>query len=192
MYVFTGAVIFTLIVSIDLFAGGLAYGMQGARLSVKKVFVINIVGKVAIAAALFSGYYLRTVIPEMVGIWLGFSILVTIGIVKIIQSIFSRQSGDTTAQISFRECVVLGLALSLDGVAMAFGTTVASMPFAFIFVVLALMLVTDQVVFMSANQLGLCLLKRGKRRELNLNWLAGAVLIVVAVAKLLLELFTEF
>jgi len=187
VYVFASALLFVLIVSIDLFACGLAYGTTGVKVSFQKIVVINLVGKVLVGSALFAGYYLGEIIPELVGIWVGFSVLVILGLVKVIQSVFKKNNAQILG-LSWREAIVLGIVMSCDGSAMAFGTIVSDMPFAFIFVVLGMMLVTDQIVFLGANRLGFYLTQKNRTKNLNLDWLAGIILIVVAIVKLSFEL----
>ena len=188
MYVFTAAIIFIALVSIDLFAGGLSYGTGRIRIPFGKAIIINIVGKILVAAALFTGYYVGNIIPDVVGIWVGFGVLLTLGLVKATLPLL-RKDEKPKQPISFKEAIVLAVVMSFDGAAMAFGTTVADMPIYFIFVVLGTMLVTDQLVLMGSNTIGLYLSKHGKARTINFDWVAGLVLIIVAVAKLLIELY---
>jgi putative Mn2+ efflux pump MntP len=149
--------------------------------------IINIIGKIIIGSALFTGYYLGTLVPESVGIWLVFSILAGLGFFKIAQPLWQKQTGGTKETIKWYEAAILGTVLSFDGVAMSIGTTVTNMPMVFIFVVLGMMLVTDQLVFMSANKLGFYLSKKKHMQKLNLDWLAGMFLILVASVKLIIE-----
>jgi len=189
VFVFTAAVIFVLIVSIDLFACGLAYGASKVRVPFTKVLAINLVGKVMVGASLFAGYYLGELVPTAVGIWLGFSVLVTVGIVKVIQWYLTRNKPFTPNAngISWYEAIILGIVLSLDGDAMAFGATMTDMPMMFIFAVLGIALISDQVVFLASQYLGG---KFTKKANLNLGWLSGVIIIAVATAKLFFELFT--
>jgi len=191
MYIFTATIIFVVIISIDLFAGGLSYGTAGIRFGFKKVLVINIMGKILIGSALVAGHFLGTVIPDVVGIWLGFAILMSLGLFKIAQTFLSR-SNRVIKDVSFREAIILGIVLALDGVALSLGTAVSGLPFYFVFIVIGTMVITDQLVFMGSNKLGLAFAKKKKSPTsggLNLDWLAGAILIVVAIIKLFLELY---
>jgi len=188
MYVLWATIIFIVVVSIDLFAGGLAYGAYKVRISFLKALIINLVGKVTIGTALLSGYAFGQLVPEIVGIILCFVILTSLGIFKIVQQIVASKHEKPLKNISWWHCVLLGLALSMDGVGMAFGTTVATMPFYFIPIVLGALLVTDQVVVQSSNALGLYLAKKERVKSVNLNIIAGVLLITVATTKLILEL----
>jgi len=189
MYVLTAAAIFIAIVSIDLFAGGLAFGATRTKISFVQALIVNVIGKIAIGIALVSGYYLGRLIPELVGIMLCFVILTSIGLYKIFHPIIFRNRPEKNIKkMTWWQSVLLGLALSFDGIGMAFGTTVADMPFYFIYVVLGTMLVTDQVILLGSNRLGLYLSNRKKALKLNLDWLAGLILIIVATVKMILEL----
>jgi|GEM_PF-4711932 len=189
MYVFTAVLIFVAIVSIDLFAGALAFGSSNVRMPFKKVLVINIIGKVIIGSALVAGHFLGQVIPDVVGIWLGFSILMALGIFKVIQSIINRNKPNEKKDITWLQSILLGVVLALDGAALSLGTTVGGMPFYFIYIVIAVMLVTDQLVFMLANKLGLYFSNHEKTPRINFDIIAGVFLIIIAVVKLVVELF---
>ena len=188
MYVLTASVIFIAIISIDLFTISFAYGTSGVKMPFKRVLVINIIGKVLIGGALVAGYFLGEIIPGIISIWLGFSILFALGLFKVVQYFLTRASDKPLKNISFKEALVLGFVLSIDGVAVSLGTIIGGMPFYFIYIVIGVMLVTDQLVFLLGNHLGLFLKRRQKVRTMNLNWLAGVILIIVAVVKLVLEL----
>jgi len=175
-------------VSIDLFVGGLAIGASGIRVSFLCTFVINIVGKVLVGTALICGYYLGAVIPEIVGVWCGFIVLCGLGLYKIGQGVRRTKGDDTKPKtLTIKSSAFLGFVLALDNAVSGFGATLGYMPFAFIWVVLALMLVTDQVVFLSANRLG-GLLSQKRHRKINPNILAGVFLVVVAVTKLVFSI----
>jgi len=187
MYIIISAVIFVLIVSIDLFACGFAYGANNIKVPFKKVLVINVTGKVLVGAGLFTGYFLGGLMPDEVGIWLGFSILFTLGLVKAVQWYLTRKKINTVARcITWREAIILGALLSFDGLAAGLGVTISDMPLSFIFIVLGLSLVTDQLVFSGSRYLGA---KVTKKANLNLGWLCGVVLMTVAIIKLFIELF---
>jgi putative Mn2+ efflux pump MntP len=188
MYIVVSAVIFVLVVSIDLFACGFAYGANNIKVPFKKVLVINVTGKVLVGAGLFAGYFLGGLMADEVGIWLGFSILFTLGLIKTIQWYLTRKKINKVArQISWREAFVLGALLSFDGLAAGLGVTISDMPFSFIFIVLGISLISDQLVFSGSRYLGQ---KVTKKANLNLGWLCGVTLMTVAVCKLFFELFT--
>ena len=190
MYVLVVAIIFIAIISVDLFAGGLAYGTARVKVGFAKALVINIVGKILIGSALFAGFFFGALIPEAVAIWLSFTILFGLGLYKVLIPLLKRGTASKTLQpISIKEAVILGAVLAFDGVAMAFGTVIVEMPIEFIFIVLGAMLVTDQVVLMGANRLGLYWSSREKLQSRNFDWVAGVILIIVAVVKLFLELY---
>ena len=196
MYVLTATIIFVLVVSIDLFAIGFSYGTGRVKIPFKRVLVINLLGKLVIGSSLIAGYFLGQVIPNRIGIWIGFSILTALGIYKILQSILGRYKAPTRAEMSWLGSVILGLVLSLDGAAMAFGTTVANMPIYFAGIVIGTLLITDQIVLSAANKLGLLISTRKQKPTdtdtppaANWDWVAGAILIIVATAKVLIEMF---
>jgi len=181
MYIIGVALIFVLVVSVDLFACALAYGTSKVHVSFFKVLVINIMGKIMITGGLVAGYFLGNVVPDVVSVWVCFAILFALGIVKL----FTKQDTDKQS-ISWFEVLTLGVVLSVDGAVTAIGATMVNMPIAFIFAVLGISLVTDQAVFIGGQKLGNRITKKA---NLNLGWLSGVILITVAMVKLLLELF---
>jgi len=187
MYIVISAVIFVLIVSIDLFTCGFAYGANNIKVPFKKVAAINLTGKVLVGAGLFTGYFVGGFLADRVAVWLGFGILFTLGLVKSVQWYLTRKKINTVArQITWRESIILGALLSFDGLAAGLGVTISDMPLSFIFIVLGLSLITDQLVFSGSRYLGA---KTTKKANLNVGWLCGVTLMTVAVTKLFLELF---
>jgi len=186
MYIAAVVLVFIILVSIDIFACGLAYGAGKIHVPFTKILFMNLVGKVFIGCGLFAGYYLGNLMPDVLGAVLGFAILSGLGLTKILQWYFTRRKIHNAKHLSWWGALVLGLILSFDGVAMAIGTMMIGISLAVIFVILGIMLFTDQLVFMTSLYLGKRLTKKA---NLNLGWLSGVILIAVAVCKLFLELF---
>ena len=134
-----------------------------------------------IGVGLFAGYYLRFVISENVVEWLAFSVLFGLGLFKTLQWCCKQNTSEAVRPISWVEACVLGVGLSLDGMAIALGVTITSMGIPFIVTVLALSLVTDPAVFAFGQFVG----KRiTKKTRVDLSWLSGALLILIAVVGL--------
>ena len=181
---------FVLVISLDLFACGFGYGTGKNRVPPTKIFVINLMGTVVIGAGLFFGYFLSPHIDCTITEWLSFGILFCFGFLKLAQWLltkFRNTKKENPAQptdikaFTWRETFILGIALSLDGFAVGFGATIATMGLPFIIAAIVLSLVTDPLVFALGQKIG------GKVKErihLDLSWLSGAILIVIAIVGL--------
>ena len=180
MYVLVPAVIFILAVSLDLFACGFAYGANGLNVPLRKVLIINIIGSIMIASGLVIGYFLGFMIADTVAMWLGFSVFTVIGITKLVQWLIEYKRGNRRhlRNISWGETVILGVLLSLDGLVAGIGAAITYFSLPFIFIVIGLSLFTDPIFFMSGQYLGH---KLHKKASLNLGWLSGVILLVMAV-----------
>jgi len=196
MLVFGAALLFAVVVSVDLFACGLAYGLGGVRVGFWRALVVNLTGTCLLAPALFAGFYAGAAIPDAVGTWVGFGVLMAVAGFKIV-SHFTRHHNRggvgeiISPTITFAGAIVVGLSSSIDGVAMSFGTTIAGMPLAFVFAVIAIMAVTDQAVVMGSNALGRAVARRrvAHGATIRTDLVVGVTLAVIATAKLFVELF---
>jgi hypothetical protein len=101
------------------------------------------------------------------------------------------QEANKFGTITWGGALVVGASSSIDGVAMSFGTTVAGMPLAFVFAVIGIMLVSDQIVVMGANALGRTIVKRRTAHGtvIKTDLVVGLTLAVIATIKLFVELF---
>ena len=189
MYIFFAVILFIMTESVDLFAGGLGYGLARVRVSFWRVAIINVVGKVVLGAALFAGGVVGGWLPNSVAIWACFAILFGLGVTKIVGG--ALQNGTTApprGDISVLCAISLGIVLSLDGAAMALGVTLSYLPYAFIFTLLAVKMLTDQAFFIAANWLGLRISGSQKPYARYGDFIAGGIIIAVAVAKLVFDL----
>ena len=188
-YIILSAVVFVVVISIDLFACAFAYGAAKVYVPFKKILAINLIGKVIVGTGLFIGYFIGVFMPDAVGIWLGFGVLLAVGIIKVIQWLKTRKKTDKplTRSISWRESIALGVVLSLDGLAAGIGVTLTLLSLIFVFSVLVISIITDQLIFMGAQRLGKLVTKKA---TLDLGWLSGVILITVSICKLFIELFT--
>jgi hypothetical protein len=146
--------------------------------------LINIIGKVIIAMALFGGCALGGILPKNIAGTVGFLILFALGTAKIVS-----KSGDIPPKTRLFDIVILSVVLSIDGVALAIGAAVSTMSVAFIYATIGAALVVDQVIFALANLLAKRVRsikdKKVPARKINLNIVAGILIIIVAFVKLL-------
>jgi len=203
------AILLVTALSVDAFVASFAYGANQIRIPFRSVTVINVVCSVILALSLFLGAVLRPFIPEGLTKAICFVILLLLAIVKLfdssIKTCIRKHKGinkeinfsvfqlrcilsiyadpeeadrDCSRLLSPAEAASLAVALSLDGLAVGFGAGLADVSFV-------------QIIFFSlvlgtvAVKLG-CFLgnKLAEKLQLNLSWLSGVLLLVLAVMKL--------
>ena len=172
------AVILSATLSADAFAAAFAYGGNGVKINIWKAAIISIVSSAVLGISLFTGTAVRGFFPLWLTAWLCFIILFSIGIIKI----FATKKEDGAAKtLSGTEAVILAAALSLDGLAVGFGAAMGNMN---IIAALAASVVMNLLAVMVGCRLGISFSKK-LSRKVNLNRLAGIILIGLAVFKLL-------
>ncbi|MCL2754765.1 MAG: manganese efflux pump [Oscillospiraceae bacterium] len=175
--------ILSLTLAADAFAAAFAYGCMGTKIPFRSVVIINIVCTAMLAVALYAGSYVAELVPQIVGAVVCFAVLMSIGIIKLLQGLKSRPAlSEITAKLAVlrpAEAAIIAAGLSLDGVAAGFGAALGG-------VNAPVMLTVSLFAHMAAIPLGCVLgasLSRKSRR--NIAWLGGAVIIVLAFLQLL-------
>jgi putative Mn2+ efflux pump MntP len=179
------ASVLSLTLSADAFAAAFAYGCMGTRIPLRSAAVINIVCTAFLAAALFAGAYAAGFVPPIVGAIVCFSVLMIIGVIKLVQGIRpSAASSDCPnnprgAALRPAEAAIIAAGLSLDGLAAGFGAALGGANG-------AVMLGVSIIAHMAAIPLG-CALGRqlSAKSRCNIAWLGGAVIIILAFLQLL-------
>jgi putative sporulation protein YtaF len=195
-------------VSADAFAASFGYGVNKVKIPLSSVHVINIICASLLAAALFLGSVSRAVLPPAAAAWIGFSILFILGVLRLFDSFIKRliKSGKLFGRIKFKlfslnfilhiyanpeqadidasrilspkEAIYLAIALSLDGLSVGFG---AGLSGASPIPAIGLSLIFCFLAVVSGAYLG----KRvAEKLTLELSWLSGALLIILAVLRL--------
>ena len=178
------ASVLSLSLSLDALAASFAYGCAGTRIPFKSVMIISFVCTAVLGAALSAGQYASRFIPQVVGAVLCFSVLLLIGGIKLYQSCRSDKGTPDTLKgglttLKPTQAAILAAALSLDGLAAGFGWALGGANG-------AVMLGVSLVAHMAAVPLG-CLLGRrlSQKTNLNISWVGGVVIIILAFSKLL-------
>jgi putative Mn2+ efflux pump MntP len=177
----------------DAFAAAFAYGCMGTRIPIKSAGVINIVCTAFLAAAIIAGGFAAGFVPEIVGVVLCFTVLMTIGVIKLVQGIRrnpkSADSSDSasglcpanlaTASLRPGEAAILAAGLSLDGLAAGFGAGLGGVNG-------VVMLTASIAAHMAAIPLG-CMLGRqlSSKSRCNIAWVGGVVIILLAFMQLI-------
>lgn len=195
--------------STDAFVASFAYGTNKIHIPLSSVAVINVICSVMLAISLFLGSLLRPFLPgHLTGI-ICFCILFILGIVRLCDSTikaFIRRHSKLHKQFAFSalhlsfilyvyadpeqadsdqskilspaEAASLALAVSLDSLAVGFGSALSNINW--LQTITATFLCGLFAVFMG------CFIgnKIAEKLSLDLSWLSGLLLMVLAVMKL--------
>lgn len=206
------AALFSASLSIDAFTAGFAYGSKLIRIPMKSVQIINVICSTVLGLSMLAGSLVSSVLPPWLAIAVSFTVLFIIGATKLLdgitKSIIQKHAGirkemhfsmfnfkfilhlyadpeaadaDGTKDISVTEAAALALSLSLDGAAAGFGAALTQTNVA---AVVLFSLITDTLAVTLGHKLGGKLASRLTR---NVSWLGGAVLIGIAVSKLITQ-----
>jgi len=199
------AALFASTLSLDAMAAGFAYGANKTKIPIHSATIINLICSGILALSLFFGILLRPFLPQRLTVGLAFTLLFSIGIVKLLDgvmksiirkySIDKKISGslfninfvlqlyanpqdadiDASKSISPTEAAILAVALSLDGMAVGFGAALANVN---AIAVIAWSLLSNFAFLLLGCYLGS---KVAQKSTVNVSWLSGVVLIVLAI-----------
>src|SRR5699024_6737549 len=186
----------------------MAYGTNGIRIPFESIIIIDLVCAFFLSISLFLGNFLGKILPQNITIIISFLILISIGIYYLFESFIknylkkkknknklklklfnisfiieiyideTKADIDNSKTLNSKEALYLALALSLDSVAIGFGSGLININFIYI---IFLSLIMDLIAIWSGLLLGRIFVEKSK---LDLSWLAGVILIVLAILKL--------
>lgn len=196
--------------SMDAFIASFAYGTNKIKIPFKSVTTINVVCSSILAMGLLLGNMIRSYIPEGLTSWICFTVLFILGITKVFDSYLKswlKKGVSNTKDISFKfldfrfflkvcsdsteadkdrskvlspmEAISLSIALSLDGLVAGFSVALLEANF---FEIVGFSLVTDVLAVMLGCFLGN---KVAEKININISWISGLVLIILAFIKVL-------
>ena len=195
-------------VSLDSFVASFAYGTNKIKIPPLSVAVISVICSGMLAVSLFFGSLLRDYVPEAVTKGICFTILFLLGVVKLFDSAIKmrirkhkidrqmkfsflslqvilnvyadpeKADIDRSKVLSPLEAVSVTVALSLDGLAVGFGAGLANIDF---FQAVIICLLFSAVTVGIGSLLGR---KLAEKTNLNLTWVGGVLLLVLAFLKL--------
>lgn len=195
--------------STDAFVSGFSYGASKIKIPLPSALVIAFICSGTLALALFFGGFLGNYIPETITTSICLLLLFALGLTKLfdsgVKALIRRQEKltkhihfsffrlrfilkiyadpevadrDHSRILSPSEAMLLALALSLDGLAVGFSAGISqSSPY----LILAFSLIYDLFAISLGAKLGQ---KFSKRSRLDLSWLGGVLLLVLALHKL--------
>lgn len=196
--------------AIDAFACSFGYGVSKIKIPFKSVLVINAVCTSLLAVGLFLGAILNNFLSEDIAGWIAFIILFVLGISKIFDSglkrIIRKNNGidkdfkfslfnlafiftvyadpeeadvDHSKELSPKEAMPLAIAVGLDGLSVGIGIGITMIS---PFLILGLSLISDIIAVMLGAYFGN---KLAKKINWDLSWIAGAILIIIAILEIL-------
>ncbi|MCL2082353.1 MAG: sporulation membrane protein YtaF [Oscillospiraceae bacterium] len=195
--------------SIDTFAAAFAYGCKKIKIPLPSVCVINLICTCVAGVSLLFGSLLAQYIPGWFATGISFAVLLLIGMAKLFDSMtkaiirkhaqFDKEfelslfnfkfimrlyadpeaaDVDVSESISPKEAAALAFSLSLDGLAVGFSAALIGIsPLAVIIFSLAMGFIALLLGIWTGN-------KAADKLPFNISWIAGAVLIGLAVMKL--------
>lgn len=201
--------ILVIAMSIDSFVASFAYGSDKIKIPFISIVIISSICSLVLTASLFLGKIISPILPSHLTNIICFTILFLLGIIKLFDSsikTFIRKHNNINKKINFSifnlrfilniyadpqkadtdlsrelsplEAMALAFALSVDGLVVGMGAGILTINFleviifSFIFGVTAVLL---------GSYVGY---KIAQRIDLNLSWLSGILLIVLAIIKL--------
>lgn len=196
--------------SIDSFTAGLAYGSNKIKLPFRSVMIINVVCSSILGIALFAGAFISSYLPHWLTVTVSFTILVIIGIIKLLDSITKSiirkhsniskkftlsilnfnfilnlyanpEKADLDQSNSLSPYEAVLLAISLSFDGIAIGLGAGIIQVNVLAVILW-SLITDALFLMCGHVVGT---KIAQKLPFNISWISGIVLIGLAFSKIL-------
>ncbi|WP_315116443.1 sporulation membrane protein YtaF [uncultured Clostridium sp.] len=195
--------------SLDAFVASIAYGTSKIKIPFSSVAIINIVCSCILGISLFFGSLVKKIVPGNITSIISFIILLLLGIYYLFESIVktylqksststrklklkfsdiqfiidiyvdeTKADSNNSKDLSAKEALYLAVALSLDSLAVGFGSSLGSINY---IQVILLSLISGMVAVLSGLFLGKKFVEKSK---INLSWLSGVLLIVLAVLRL--------
>lgn len=203
-------ILLVLVVSLDAFVASMAYGAKKIRIPFLSILIINIICSIFLGISMLFGLLLKSFIPDNITTMISFLLLLILGIYSLFESLVktylesrtnsskelrlklfdigfviniyidgTKADRDDSKKLDSKEAIYLGTALSLDSLTIGFGNSFGNINY---FYVIILSIVIGMIGVSSGLFLGEKIVKRS---NINLSWLAGTILIVLAFLKLI-------
>lgn len=194
---------------VDSFVTCIGYSAMNIKIPLKYIFIINIISILILSTSIFSGNYIESFLPSYITKSFSFLIFFVIGIYKLFEGIFKKffskflnrekpltikifdfkfafqvyideikADFDKSKQISLKESIYLALALSLDSFAVGLGISFLKIN-SYFFIMLCF--VFGVISFVLGSFIGKKFINKS---NIDLSWLAGICLLLVAFMKL--------
>ena len=202
------SLILVLSLCIDTFVAGIAYGTDRIKIPVSSAIIINGVCSLFLTVSLFLGSIFKNILSPSVSTLISFSLLIGLGVYKLFESfvkgciykisnlgmpltfkifdfkfILEIYANETKADydkskiLTSKEAIYLATALSLDSLAVGFCSSLGNVRYV---EVIILSLIIGLISLLCGVILGK---KFIEKIDVNLSWLSGAMLIVLAILR---------
>lgn len=203
------ALLFSFAISFDSLATFFGYGISNIKVPFKRVLIISLLSTFILACGIIFGYLLSGVISSSITKYISFSILLLVGLIKLSVelikiwlekkskrdtsvikifnfSLFFKVCLDTNLSdlnddklLSLKEALLISTILSIDSLGVGLGV---GMNTTYPYLTIIFTFFTGLLFSCVGNFIGK---KLSKKIKLNLSWLSGAILIILAVLKLI-------
>ncbi len=169
--------------SVDAFAAGFVYGVSKIKVPLASIIVVTGISSLILVCSLITGNLISRLIPGNLTQYFSFLLLFVLGLTKLFDR--SRHDEAETADknkdafVSPTEAFTLGVALSIDSLAAGIGAGIGS---AYIPVAFLASFLIGALALIAGSWLGGLI---SSRCRLNLCWISGVLLILLAFMKLL-------
>ncbi|WP_032122313.1 sporulation membrane protein YtaF [Clostridium amazonitimonense] len=202
------SILLVLAVSLDAFVASIAYGTNKIKVPFISVTIINIICSSFLGLSLLFGSIVKKFIPGNITSIISFSILLLLGIYYLFQGLVKNYIGKSSSKrvdlklFNFRfiidiyadetkadinnsktldpkEAFYLAVALSLDSLAVGFGSSLGDINY---FQVIVLSLICGIFSIWTGTFLGR---KFAEKSKIDLSWLGGIMLIILSILKVI-------
>ncbi|QYE98395.1 sporulation membrane protein YtaF [Paraclostridium sordellii] len=204
------SLILVLALCIDTFVAGIAYGTDRIKIPLSSNIVITTVCSLFLALSLSLGSLLKEFMSPSFASILSFALLFSLGVLRLFESFFksyiqnfssigapltfklfdfkfvleiyaneTKADYDKSKTLTIKESIYLAVALSIDSIAVGFGSSLVS--FNFIQILLLSFTIGILALFLGVN-IGK---KFIEKVNINLSWLSGAMLVCLAIIRLI-------
>lgn len=204
------SLLIVIVMSLDVFVASIAYGVNKIEIPFTSISIINIICACFLSASLYIGSIIKKMIPGNITVVLSFIILIILGIYYLFESIIktylqkhsksnkkirlnlfdlqliidiyvdeTRADLDNSKCLNSKEALYLAIALSLDSLAIGFGNSLGEINY---FRIILLSLISDMIAIPAGLFTGR---KLAERTDINISWLTGTILIILAILKLI-------
>lgn len=194
---------------IDTFVASIAYGTDKIKIPFSSAMIINIVCSLFLAFSLFLGSIFKDFLNPNVATSISFCLLFILGVYRLFESFFKKciqkysnievpltfkvfdfkfvleiyadeikADYDNSKVLTCKEAFYLAVALSLDSLAVGFGSSLGSVNYV---EVVILSLIIGLCALLLGSYLGS---KFAQKVNINLSWLSGAILILLAIMRI--------
>lgn len=196
-------------VCIDAFVASIAYGTNRIKIPIISSIIISFVGSLILGLSLLGGGFIKDFLPGDLPIILSFSILMLLGIYRLFEGLFknyiqekskidkpltfklfdinfvlqvyadeTKADFDKSKTLAPKESFYLATALSFDSLAVGFGSSLVGGGY---IQTVFLCLILGVIAVLVGVFIGKKLIEKS---NINLSWLSGVILMILALNKL--------